>query len=52
MGSPTHLQIFDPELFLSKRRAGIKMEQRLKKSLFSEIAWSNLGSIPLAGTKL
>jgi hypothetical protein len=49
MGLPTYLQIFDTELFLSKRNAGTTMEQRLKKRASSD--QPNLGSIPWAGTK-
>jgi hypothetical protein len=47
VGTPTNLQNFEPELFLSKRNAGTKMEQRLKERL--AIYWPNLGSIPWAG---
>jgi hypothetical protein len=35
MGLPT-FKIYDPELFLSKRNAGTKIEQRLKKKLSSD----------------
>jgi hypothetical protein len=31
MGPPTHLKIFNPELYLSKGNKGTKMEQRLKE---------------------
>ena len=37
-------KFFNPELFLSKENAGIKMEQRLKETASSD--WSNFGSIP------
>jgi hypothetical protein len=42
-------KIFDPELFLSKRNTGTKMEQRLKERAPHD--WFNLGSIPWVGTK-
>ena len=41
---------FYPTLFVSKRNAGTKMEQRLKERPSSD--WPNLGSIPWVGTKL
>ena len=49
MGPPTIFKIFVPELFLSKRNAEIKMEQRLKGKPSSD--WHNLGSILCTGTK-
>jgi hypothetical protein len=39
----------EPELFLSKRNAGTKMEHRLKEWPTND--WPNMGSIPWAGTK-
>jgi hypothetical protein len=33
MGPPTHLKVFNPEMFLSKGKTGTKMEQRLKEEL-------------------
>lgn len=41
---------FNPKLFLPKRNAGTKMEQRLKNGPTSD--WPNLGSILWAGTNL
>jgi hypothetical protein len=49
MGPSTTFKIFDPELFLSKGNASIKMEQSLKERPPS--VQPNLGSIPCAGTK-
>jgi hypothetical protein len=46
---PSHSQISDPELFLSKRTAGIKMEKRLRKCWYSDRP--NLGSISRRGSK-
>ena len=40
---------FDPELFQSKRTAGIKMEKRLREKRSSD--WPNLGSISRGGSK-
>ena len=40
---------FDPELSLSERNTGTKMEQRLKEWWTRD--WPNLRSIPWAGTK-
>jgi hypothetical protein len=42
-------KMFDPELFLSKRNVGTKMEQRLKERLSNDLP--NLGPIPWVGTK-
>jgi hypothetical protein len=49
MESPLHLQNFEPALFLFKRNAGTKMEQRVKER--SSIDLTNLGSITWAETK-
>jgi hypothetical protein len=48
-GHPPIFRKFDPELFLSERYAGTKMEQSLKESPSSDR--SNLRSIPWIGTK-
>ena len=40
----------DPELFLSKRTAGTKVEKRLRKRRSSD--WPNLGSISRGGSKV
>jgi hypothetical protein len=42
-------KIFDPELLVSKRNAGRKMEHRLKEASSSD--WFKFGSIPFAGIK-
>jgi hypothetical protein len=47
--SPTHHQNLLFKLFLSKRKAGAKIEQRLKEWLTSNLP--NLGFIPWVGTK-
>jgi hypothetical protein len=39
----------DPELFLSKRTTGIKMEKRLRERRSSD--WPELGSISRVGSK-
>jgi hypothetical protein len=45
MGSPTHLKIFNPELCLSKRNAGTKMEQRQKERSFRDCSTLKINSI-------
>ena len=42
MGLPCYSQNSDPELFLSKRTAGKKMEKRLRERRSSD--WPKLGS--------
>jgi hypothetical protein len=49
MGPPTHLKIFDSELFLSKGNEGKKKEQRLKERPFRDDP--NLESTPSEDTK-
>ena len=44
------VKISDPELFLSKRTAGTKMEKRLKERWSNDML--NLGSILQEGTKV
>jgi hypothetical protein len=44
------VEISNPELFMSKRTTGTKMEKRLKKKQSNN--WTNLGSIPCVGPEL
>ena len=49
IGPPTHLKVFNLEMFLSKGKIGTKMEHRLKEGPFSDC--SSSGYILSADTK-